>query len=164
LALDRSGSSASALRAAEALFLKDPAVRATVVHALEPPYEQMLTSASIAPNAITLYAEAWKREATVVLRDLLTRSSHDLSRYDMILDETRPAAAVQNVARQINPDLLVLGTRGKSSMRGAVLGRAANRILASASTDVLIVPDRSDGSAAQRVRRDRLSLDVMMGA
>lgn len=164
LALDRSGSSMSALRAAEALLLKDPAVRATVVHALEPPYEQMYTSAGIAPNAITLYAEAWKREATLVLRRLLNRASNDFSRYDLILDEARPAAAVQKVAGQINPDLLVLGTRGKSPIRRAVLGSAANRILASASTDVLIVPDSSDASAALGRRHDRLSLDVMAGA
>lgn len=164
LALDRSGSSTSALRAAEALFLKDPAVRATVVHALEPPYEQMFSSAGIAPNAITLYAEAWKREATVVLRDLLNRASNDFSRYDLILEEARPAAAVQKVAGRIKPDLLVLGTRGENSIRGKVLGSAANRILASASTDVLIVPDSSDGSAALGRRRDRLSLDVMAGA
>jgi len=164
LALDRSGSSMSALRAAEALLLKDPAVRATVVHALEPPYEQMYRSAGIAPNAITLYAEAWKREATLVLRRLLNRASNDFSRYDLILDEARPAAAVQKVAGQINPDLLVLGTRGKSPIRRAVLGSAANRILASASTDVLIVPDSSDASAALGRRHDRLSLDVMAGA
>ena len=164
LAVDRSGASTSALRAAEALFLKDPAVRVTVVHALEPPYEQMFTSAGVAPNAVTLYAEAWKREATVVLRGLLNRASNDFSRYDLILEEARPAAAVQKVARQINPDLLVMGTRGESSIRGKVLGSAASRILASTSTDVLIVPDSSDGSAALRRRRDRLSLDVMAGA
>jgi universal stress protein E len=164
LALDRSASSTSALRAAESLVLKDPAVRATVVHALEPPYEQMLTSAGIGANAITLYADAWKREASTVLRDLLKQASNDFSRYALILEEARPAAAVQKAAGRINPDLLVLGTRGHGRIRRTLLGSVANRILASASTDVLIVPDGSEGGNAQRRRLDRLSLEVIAEA
>jgi len=161
LALDRSASSTSALLAAEAFVLNHPAVRATVVHALEPPYDQMLTSAGIEANAIALYADVWKREASTVLRNLLTQASNDFSRYELILDEARPVAAVQKAAGRINPDLLVLGTRGHGRIRRTLLGSVANRILASVSTDVLIVPDGSERGTARRSRLERRSVEVI---
>jgi universal stress protein E len=164
LALDRSASSAAALRAAEALILKD-GVHATVVHAFEPPYEQMLVSAGISTNAISLYAEVWKREAGRVLRELLDGASSDFSRYELILEEARPAAAVRKVAARMQSDLLVMGTRGDGRIRRALLGSVANRILASASTDVLIVPDGSErATMTRRSRLDRRSLEVTTGA
>jgi nucleotide-binding universal stress UspA family protein len=124
----------------------------------------MLISAGIGANAITLYADAWKREASTLLRDLLKEASNDFSRYEFILEEARPAAAVRKAAGRINPDLLVLGARGRGRDRRTPLGSAANRILASASTDVLIVPDGSKVGAARRSRLDRPSLEVIAEA
>jgi nucleotide-binding universal stress UspA family protein len=144
--------------------MKDRAVRATVVHALEPPYGQLMTSAGIGTNAIMLYADAWKREASRVLRNLLDEASNDFARYELILEEARPAAAVQRAAGRMNPDLLVLGTRGDGRIRRTLLGSVANRILASANTDVLIVPDGSEGATARKGRLDERSLEVIAGA
>jgi universal stress protein E len=163
LALDRSASSASALRAAEALLVKDP-VQATIVHAFEPPYEQMMNHVGIATEAIAMYTASWKREATNALRDILKQASSDFSRYELILQEARPAAAIQKVAKRVNPDLLVLGTRGHGRIRRALLGSTANRILATARTDVLVVPDGSQETTARRRRFDRHSLEVVAGA
>lgn len=163
LALDRSACSASALRAAEALILKED-VRATIVHAYEPPYEQMLMHVGIATNAITGYITSWRRAVTVALRDVLEKASNDFSRYELILKEAGPEAAVQNVADRLNPDLLVLGTRGHGRIRRALVGSIANRILATASTDVLVAPHGSKDVTARRQRLDRHSLEVIAGA
>jgi nucleotide-binding universal stress UspA family protein len=164
LALDRSASSVAALLAAEALILRDGA-RATVVHAFEPPYEQISISAGISTNAVSLYAEAWKREALRVLRGLLDGASNDFSRYELVLEEARPATAVRKVAVRMQPDLLVMGTRGDGGFRRAVLGSVANRVLAHASTDVLIVPDGSERATTTGTSRlDRDSIGVTTGA
>jgi nucleotide-binding universal stress UspA family protein len=163
LALDRSVSSAVALRAAEALILKD-GMRATVVHAFEPPYEQMLISAGSSANAISLYAEVWKRAAGRVLLELLDAASNDFSRYELILEDARPASAVRRIAARMQPDLLVMGTRGDGGIRRTLLGSVANRILAAANTDVLIVPDGGERTTTARSRLDRRSREVTTGA
>jgi hypothetical protein len=63
----------------------------------------------------------------------------------------------------MQPDLLVMGTGGDGRIRRALLGSVANRILAFASTDVLIVPDGSERATTTRSRLDRRSLEVTTG-
>jgi nucleotide-binding universal stress UspA family protein len=163
LALDRSASAATALRVAEALVVKDP-VQATIVHAFEPPYRQMMIHVGIATEAVATYATSWKREAMNAMRDVLEQASSDFTRYELILQEARPATAIRNAVKRVDPDLLVLGTRGHGRIRRALLGSTANRILATACTDVLVVPDGSEDATARRRRFDRQSLEVVAGA
>jgi nucleotide-binding universal stress UspA family protein len=121
----------------------------------------MLISAGISANAISHYAEVWKRAAGTVLRELLDGASNDFSRYELILEEARPASAVRKVAARLQPDLLVMGTRGDGEIRRTLLGSVANRILASASTDVLIVPAGGErATTTGRSRLDRRSLEA----
>jgi nucleotide-binding universal stress UspA family protein len=139
LALNRSHASANAVRAAEALVLPASA-RASVVYACRTPYEQRKS-----------------------LRDLLEGASDDPSRYDHILGNEGPTAAVQDVARLLRPDLVVVGTRGRGRWRRAWVGSVANRILSKASSDVLAVPDRPARPTWRNARTERLALDVVSG-
>jgi universal stress protein E len=162
LALDCSKASAIAVRAAEELVL--PAgTRASVVHAYQPHYDGMMTSAGIAGNVIDAYSADWKQKASADLCDLLRRSSNDSSRYEIILENATTTAAVQNVVARLNPDLLVVGTRGRGRWRRALLGTVANRLLCSAKSDVLAVPQRDIGGMWRNARSDRLALDVVSG-
>jgi hypothetical protein len=64
----------------------------------------------------------------------------------------------------MQPDLLVMGTRGDGGIRRTLLGSVANRILAAANTDVLIVPDGGERTTTARSRLDRRSREVTTGA
>jgi nucleotide-binding universal stress UspA family protein len=154
LALDQSEASAQAVRAAEALVIRASA-RVCVVHAFQPAQSTAMTSAGIAGDVIDAYSDDWKRESETGLRDLLTQVSHDPSRYELFLENATTFAAVGNVIRRLNPDLLVLGTRGRSRLKRALLGSVANRIVAAARSDILIVPQRSARTASQRARSNR---------
>jgi len=162
LALDWTTASVEALRVAEALVLKD-AVRSVIVHAYQPPYDGMLTSAGIAGDVVTRYSEARSHEAEATLRARLMATSNDFSRYELIVENATPSAAIQKVVRRMRPDLLVLGTRGRGRLGRAVLGSVSNRVLATARCDVLVVPDRTESVTARRDRVDRRSLDVIAG-
>jgi nucleotide-binding universal stress UspA family protein len=154
LALDQSEASAQAVRAAEALVIRASA-RVSVVHAFQPPQSTAMTSAGIAGDVIDAYSDDWKRESEAGLRDLLTQVSRDASSYELFLENATTFAAVGNVIRRLNPDLLVLGTRGRSRLKRALLGSVANRIVAAARSDILIVPQRSARTASQRARSNR---------
>jgi nucleotide-binding universal stress UspA family protein len=137
LALDCSKASGKAVKAAEALVLSSSA-RASVVHAYQPACE------------------------AIGLRDLLHVASGDPSRYELVIENAATTDAIQRVVGRLNPDLLVLGTRGRGRWRRALLGSVASRILASAKSDVLVVP--GDLRASWRNARDeRLALDVVPG-
>jgi len=94
---------------------------------------------------------------------LLGEASKDPSRYALILEKTETIAAVQNVVGRLNPDLLVLGTRGRGRLGRALLGSVSNRVLAATGSDVLIVPSRSGDESWRRRRMERHSLDVVAG-
>jgi universal stress protein E len=162
LGLDRTAASANALRVAETLVVKE-GVRSAIVHGYEPPYDGMLTSAGLAGDVVSRYSEVWRQEAEAALRVNLTSVSNDFSRYELFIENTTPTAAIQTVVRRIRPELLVLGTRGRGALGRAVLGSVANRLLATARCDVLVVPDRTEGVTARRERIDRRSLDVITG-
>lgn len=162
LALDRSKVSAEAVRTAEALVI-DANARASAVHAYQPPYSEMMTSAGIAGDVIDMYADNWKRDSKAGLRDLLAQVSQDASRYELIVENATITTALGNVIRRLNPDLLVLGTRGRGRLKRALLGSVAQRIMAAARSDVLVVPERSRVAAWKRKRFERQSLDVVTG-
>jgi nucleotide-binding universal stress UspA family protein len=162
LALDRSKASAEVLRTAEALVMGADA-RASVVHAYQPQYSELMTSAGITDEVIDQYTSSWKRKSKAGLRDMLMQVSHDASRYELILENATTTDAVGNVVRRLNPDLLVLGTRGRSRLKRALLGSVAQRIMAAARSDILVVPVRSSGAAWKRRRSERQSLDVVTG-
>jgi universal stress protein E len=159
LALDLSAASVSAVRAAESLVLRDGA-RASIVHAYEPPYQGMLNTVGIAEDAMTAYSYGWTREAERAVRELLKSASQDSSRYDLIMQGTPAAGAIRSAARRVNPDLLVMGTRGRGRLSRALLGSVATRVLASATTDVLVVPEDREHLPSQGMHVDRRSLGV----
>jgi nucleotide-binding universal stress UspA family protein len=97
------------------------------------------------------------------MRYLLVKASRDPSRYEVILEHGATPTAMKNVLRRLNPDLLVVGTRGRGRWRRALLGSDANQILSTATSDVLAVPNPDVRGAWRKARADRLALDVISG-
>jgi nucleotide-binding universal stress UspA family protein len=163
LALDHSQASANAVRAAEALLLTED-TRATVVHAFRPRFGPIMTSAGILGNEIDAFSEERKGQASAALRDFLRETSDAPSRYELIFENLTSSSAVQRTVRNVKPDLLVVGTRGRGRWRRALLGSVANRIVSVAKSDILVVPERVATARWRRARADRLGLDVIPGA
>lgn len=127
-ALDRSPVSAEAVRLAEWLALKD-GTAATVVHAVGPDYEGL-------PGPVRIRQFEPERR----MRAFLAESSADPGRYDVRIVERMPVPAILGTVEEIQPDLVVLGTRAGGSLHRALLGSVANRVLQGVSCDVLVVP------------------------
>jgi universal stress protein E len=150
LALDLSDASASAVRAAESLVLA-PEVEARIVHAHEPPYQGMLHYAGAGTDSLVRYAEGWKREAMRVVEDLLKYESAHAARYDIVINERPAAPGILRAVEHFEPDLLVMGTRGRGRLHRALLGSVANRVLHEIESDVLIVPEGSFGASRSKI-------------
>jgi nucleotide-binding universal stress UspA family protein len=161
LALDRTRASMEAVRVTEFMVLKDGA-RAMIIHAHPMTYDGMLMPPEMAGGAAAEYFAVDRLAASDALRALLTDVSHDPSRYDLVIERGTPAQAIQNIVRRLNPDLLVMGTRGHGRLRRALLGSVANRVLATTRCDVLVVPECANVPSRRR-RIDHRSLDVVTG-
>jgi nucleotide-binding universal stress UspA family protein len=58
-----------------------------------------------------------------------------------LVDE-KPAAALVRVARERDARMIVVGSRGESLLRGALLGSTTYKVLGLAECPVLVVPER----------------------
>ena len=149
VALDLSDASVSAIHAAESLVIT-PQASARVIHAHEPPYQAMLAYASVELEAVARYAQKWKDEAQRSVHDLLECESGDARRYDVHVAQLPAAAGILQAVEQFSPDLLVMGTHGGGSLRRALVGSVANRVLHETGCDALIVPEGSFDALTRR--------------
>lgn len=139
LALDVSGASRFALRAAESLVLTDQA-RVTVIHACGSPDHGVLRPVGTDAAAALMQTDCSQDEASVAMRRLLEQESSESERYELVIAAGNPVRAIMRAIESRKPDLLVMGTRGDGRMRRAVLGSVANQLLKMAHCDLLIVP------------------------
>jgi nucleotide-binding universal stress UspA family protein len=111
----------------------------------------LLTAQKIAPNAEThlLHASSTADEVAVCegqLRNLLEECGRPELKLHAVV--APPRKAIEQAVADIEPDLLVLGTRGRSVLARIVLGSVAQRFMADPPCDVLAV--RSPGAAYER--------------
>ena len=65
---------------------------------------------------------------------------------EAVIVERAPAEALVKLADERDARMLVVGTRGESPIKGALLGSTAHKLLHLADRPVLVVPvDRTDG-------------------
>ncbi len=139
LAMDLSEESAAALKLTESLSFAGEEI-AFAVHAFHPPYEGMLASIGVGLEKIGTHAEAWRREFATGVREFLRQHSQDPWRYRLIMAEDRPVPGILAVAGQVQPDLLVLGTRAQGALLRTLLGSVGQEVANAAPCDVLLVP------------------------
>lgn len=139
LALDVSPASAGAVRVAEQLVLSAEAT-ATIVHADEPPYQGLLSYASVETEQVSDYVDGWRSEARRAIRELLSRESSEAARFSIRVEAGHTVRGILRAAEQLSPDLLVMGTRGAGRLHRALIGSVANSVLHQVTCDVLVVP------------------------
>ena len=139
LAMDLSEESAAALKLTESLSFAGEEI-AFAVHAFHPPYEGMLASIGVGADKRDTHAQAWQREFATGVREFLRQHSQDPWRYRLIMAEDRPVSGILAVAAQVQPDLLVLGTRAQGALLRTLLGSVGQEVADAADCDVLLVP------------------------
>jgi universal stress protein E len=149
LALDGSPSTGHVVRAAELLLPPAQDGEFAVVHAHEPPYEAMMNTVGVGNLSVASYASASMSQAASTIHSKLRMHSLDWRRYRVMLMDAAPGVAIRQAIDDINPDLLVLGTRGHGRFRRALLGSTAHEVLKQADCDVLLVPEASVRAAQQ---------------
>jgi nucleotide-binding universal stress UspA family protein len=141
MALDLNPESAAVIRAAESLVLSDEA-KASVVHSCHVPYNALLDAAGMDQRAIADFPGMVTAQARENVAELLARESGGAIDYSVIVTRNSAVVAIEKAAGRLQPDLIVMGTRGHGPVRRALLGSVASSVMESAMTDVLVVPER----------------------
>ncbi len=126
VASDFSTPSRAALRHAHALF---PEARITLLHAVDPPMLGVAADVIDPPIAQPdAQGQAFLREAVP-----------DAGRFELRVEHGDAARLVQQYVETFAPDLVVVGSHGRSAAYEVVIGSVARRIAATSSADTLVV-------------------------
>jgi nucleotide-binding universal stress UspA family protein len=132
IATDFSDTSARAVRAALLLF---PSQQLRLLHAFDMPY------ASLLPDPASL-DQGWSDGLSAELEGFLASmglSAQDRSRLDPLVERGSPENLIRAYVNDRGADLVVLGTRGRSTLLEALLGSTAKSILSALPCDALVV-------------------------
>lgn len=138
-AVDMSDPSANALRVALSIGLIG-AAGATLVHAFPAQAKGELYIAGADQANIDAYVERERlRAMDELLRFLSENHMHD-GRWYYRVEEGAPMDVISRAVSKMRPDLLVMGTYGRSMIGQILLGGVTQQALRTLNVDVLVVP------------------------
>ena len=142
---DYSDSANHAFRLACSLA-RDSAARLVILHATPPPYPLVGEAIAIPPSAFDI------AETNRLLNESLTaiKPNVDGILVEHRLEEDDPIAAILRVAEEVDADLIVMGTHGRTGIERLLMGSIAEQIVRKAGCSVLTVKS-SAGRRAERV-------------
>lgn len=129
-----------------ARVLADRALVVRLVHAFHVPFESLLgrsmSAAQIRTERATVRGEAMAR-----MRRIIADRGTTQLRWKPLVRRGDPRAVVLDEAARRRADLVVIGTRGRSTIARALIGGVSELVIDAATCDVLVVPPvRSDAT------------------
>jgi nucleotide-binding universal stress UspA family protein len=137
--LDMSDASANALRTAlSAGLIGDGG--ATLLHAFLPPAKGKMFIAGADQASVDSYVESERQGAKGKLAAFLAANDLGRERWSFRVEEGEPMKVISRAISEMRPDLLVMGTHGRSGLVKAFIGSVTQEALRSLSVDILAVP------------------------
>ncbi|MGZ8829236.1 MAG: universal stress protein [Thermoanaerobaculia bacterium] len=92
----------------------------------------------------TVEPEAEAKKIEQSLRDFASAHAPGLDSAAIVVKPDHPVNAIVRTAREIDADLIVMGTHGRRGWRRALVGSVADGVVRAASQPVLVVPESHD--------------------
>lgn len=136
--VDMSDASAHALRVAlsTGLIIKEGAM---LLHAFLPPKGKLFLANSDQAS-IDNYVAGERQLARDELAAFLVSNGLERERWSLRIEEGGPTEVISRTVSEIHPDLLVMGTHGRSALIKALIGSVTEEALRSLNVDILAVP------------------------
>jgi nucleotide-binding universal stress UspA family protein len=138
-AVDTSEASINALRVAQALGWIGK-LQVTLVHAFTATAKGKMKVAGISQAGIDEHIAAERRRATGELSTLLEAGQLDAGQWSMRVEDGRPFTVISRAVQERKPDVLLIGTRGRTGLPKLLLGSVTEQVLRSLDVDILAVP------------------------
>lgn len=138
-AVDLSEPSAHAIKTGDALGLIGDA-SVTIVHAFTAPGRGKLFVANASRERIDEYVASERLQASEELMAFLAAYQIRGPRWRHRIEEGGAFEVISRVVTETMPDLVVIGTHGRSGIAKMLLGSVAEEVLRSVDVDILAVP------------------------
>ena len=138
-AVDMSEPSANAIRAAESAGLIGDG-RVTLLHAFVPLGKGKMSMAGIERARIDEYVAGERERAMDEFVTFLAESKLADRRWFLRVEEGSAFEVISRVVEEMRPDLLIMGTHGRSGIIKVLLGSVTEQALRSLDVDILAVP------------------------
>ena len=138
-AVDMSEPSANAIRAAESAGLIGDG-RVTLLHAFVPLGKGKMSMAGIERARIDEYVAGERERAMDEFVTFLAESKLADRRWSLRVEEGSAFEVISRVVEEMRPDLLIMGTHGRSGIIKVLLGSVTEEALRSLDVDILAVP------------------------
>ena len=116
---------------------------ATLLHAFSPAAKGSMRLADAAEASINEYIESERQRAIAELTRFLEANELSHGRWYFRVEEGRAMHVISDAVSRLRPDLLVMGTHGRSGLLKTLLGSVTEEALRSLSVDILAVPAKS---------------------
>lgn len=137
--IDISDASANALRVALSTGLINEE-RVTLLHAFLALAKRKMFVADSDQASIDSYVTEERQRAMDELAAFLVANDLKRGRWSLRVEEGGPMEIISRVVSDMRPDLLVMGTQGRSGLLKALIGSVTEEALRSLSVDILAVP------------------------
>ncbi|MDA9445256.1 MULTISPECIES: universal stress protein [unclassified Bradyrhizobium] len=137
--IDMSETSAEAIRIGLSTGLLEED-GATLLHAFSPMAKTRLISSGASSAVITGYVESERHRAMEELTSFLVTNEFGTRRWSLRVGEGGPMQIITRAVEEKRPDMLVMGTHGRSGLLRALIGSVTEEVLRSLNVDVLVVP------------------------
>ncbi|ABS64525.1 UspA domain protein [Parvibaculum lavamentivorans DS-1] len=112
----------------------------SVVHAFLPLADGLMRYADVEMNKIEEYVVSVADEAHAAVLHMLLAGDWAGRKPDVIVEEGPAADVIKSQVARVKPELVILGTRGLSSLKQTLIGSVANAVLRDVECDLLAVP------------------------
>jgi nucleotide-binding universal stress UspA family protein len=136
--VDMSETSADAIRFGLSAGLLDDG--ATLLHAFSPVAKRRLLTSGASSDVISGYVDSERNGAMEEMSAFLVANELGPQRWSLRVDEGLPMQVIARAVTEKRPDMLVMGTHGRSGLLRALIGSVTEEVLRSVNVDVLIVP------------------------
>jgi universal stress protein E len=137
--VDRSEPSVNAIRIGMALGLPG-GNRLALVHAFQPLAKGMMLYSGLDRDTIDGHVADERVRATKELIAFLEANGLNDNGRSIRVEEGAPFEVISKTVEQLKPDVLIIGTHGRSGIAKALLGSVTEEVLRSLDVDILAVP------------------------
>jgi len=140
-AVDMSDASANAVRVALSTgLISDKG--ATLLHAFVAVAQGKLSVAGTDQHSIDSYIASERQRALDEVAAFLVANDLRRIRWTLRVEEGGPGEVISRAVAQMHPDLLVMGTEGRSALRKLLIASVTDEALRSLNVDILAVPPK----------------------
>ena len=140
-AVDMSDASANAVRVALSTgLISDKG--ATLLHAFVAVAQGKLSFAGTDQHSIDSYIANERQRALDEVAAFLVANDLRRIRWTLRVEEGGPGEVISRAVAQMHPDLLVMGTEGRSALRKLLIASVTDEALRSLNVDILAVPPK----------------------